>query len=77
MFRRGRMIVNEVEMQYGLYEGALISGIRTRTLAHARAEAARRLRMETDLSWAEIGAIIGRKSAPRTKEYFATGRLST
>lgn len=69
-FRTGRDIVEHLCWVHGITVEQLLSGRRFRTIARVRALAAKELSLHTDLSWAEIGSLIGRKTTPRTKEYF-------
>ena len=76
-FRKAWFIAEEVVFIYGLTIDDLQKNTRTRTLHTAKAHIARRLKMETDLSWSEIGQVIGRKSRPRARDYFKKEELST
>jgi chromosomal replication initiation ATPase DnaA len=68
-FRKAWFIAEEVVYNYGLTLDDLRKSTRTRTLSTCKKEVAHRLRKETNLSWREIGEMLGRKSVPRSKDY--------
>ena len=72
-FRKAWFICEEVVFIYGIPLENLSNNTRSRTLSTCKTHIARRLRKETDLSWSEIGRMIGRKSVPRTRDYFKGG----
>lgn len=65
MFRIARRIVNDVCYNWGITEDVLEKGGKTRTISACRQEIVQRLRKETNLSWAEIAAMVGRKTGFR------------
>ncbi len=69
MFRRGWSIVIAGCSTEGISLEELQSGRRTKTIARVRREITLRLREETDLSWAEIAAMVGRKSSFRLRKH--------
>jgi len=60
-FRLAEAIVLDIAFEYGLTTDMLRHGPRTKHIARARQVAMKRLRTATDLSWREIGMVLGRK----------------
>lgn len=73
MFRRGWYIIEEVCAKEGIRVEDLQNRRRTKTLARIRADVVKRLREETDLSWAEIAGMVGRKASFRGVRRFRAG----
>jgi len=69
-FRQAEGILLDVSLRTGVSVELIRSGLRTATVAEARHLAAERLRQETDLSWREIGLVLGKRGRydPRTKK---------
>jgi len=59
-FRNAEAILLDVALRTGVSVDLIRGRHRTRTIARARALAAARLRHETDLSWREIGMVLGK-----------------
>lgn len=60
MFDQASMIIRVFALQNGVDVHHLTTKGRTKTIAHLKQELRKKLRNETDLSWAEINLLTGR-----------------
>jgi len=60
-FRCAEGIILDVALTTGVSIDLIRSPLRTRTIVGARREVCRRLLAETDLSWREIGMVVGKR----------------
>ena len=60
MFRRAESILLDVALTEGVALDLIRSRTRTKNVVAARKIVVARLRAETDLSWREIGMVVGR-----------------
>ncbi len=66
--RKARLIIGYECLNHGITQKELREGGRTKTLSQIRRQIIMRLRKETELSWREIGSLVGLTSKP-TKQY--------
>ena len=59
MYDKARLIISVFLLQNSIDMHQLLHGGRTKTVAHLRRELRRKLRDETNLSWAEINYLTG------------------
>lgn len=60
-FRKAEALILKVALEEGIQTDDLLFGPRTKTIGGARQKLMRLLREQTDLSWREIGMVVGRK----------------
>lgn len=60
-FRQAEEILQSIALEWGISTDMLRSRIRTRTIGRARQAAIKRLREQTNLSWREIGFVVGKE----------------
>lgn len=61
-------IITKTLLSHNLDLDVLQSGTRTRTVAVIRAGLLRQLRRDTDLSYSEIGGLLGYRTPPRVRK---------
>jgi hypothetical protein len=61
MFDQASMIIRIFALQNGVDVHYLTTKGRTKTVAHLKQELRKKLRIETNLSWAEINSLTGRR----------------
>lgn len=71
--KKARVIVNTECEKAGITVKELWTWGRTKTISAIRQRIIRRLRNETELSWREIGMLVGLNSKPN-KQYVAAGK---